>query len=157
MTFIIAWHIFIKRKLFPSIFTVFELLQSLSLKYTWDESVPKPLSVKTWKINTWLGEPKWCPEGKQGAGDKSDVSRLLLHCPWAAPGIGWITAKSAPGFVHSTSPTGSDRAWVQERVATGWTGLKPRSASWRTPKSCHRSPRCLHTKSPIVLGRAGDW
>lgn len=92
MTFIMEWHIFIKRKLFPSIFIVFKLLWSLSLKYTWDESGLKPLSVKTWKINTWGGEPRWCPEGKQREGDKSNVSPE--HFPPPPP---------SPPFSSSTS------------------------------------------------------
>lgn len=37
----------IKRKLFPSIFKGFKILQSLSLKCTWDKLVPKPLPMKT--------------------------------------------------------------------------------------------------------------
>lgn len=107
MTFIIGWHIFIKRKLFPSVFTVFKLLHSLSLKYTWGESVPKPLSAKTWKINTCGGEPRWCPEGKQGAGDKSNVSpERVPHSYIPAlqqllASVG-MRAKSALGFVHRT-------------------------------------------------------
>lgn len=83
--FIMEWHIFIKRKLFPSIFIVFKLLWSLSLKYTWDESGLKPLSVKTWKINTWGGEPRWCPEGKQREGDKSNVSPEHFPPPPPSP------------------------------------------------------------------------
>lgn len=37
----------IKRKLFPSIFKGFKILQSLLLKGTRDELVPKPLPMKT--------------------------------------------------------------------------------------------------------------
>lgn len=92
MTFIMEWHIFIKRKLFPSIFIVFKLLWSLSLKYTWDESVLKPLSVKTWKINTWGGEPRWCLEGKQSEGDKSNVSPE--HYPPPPPSLPFSSSAS---------------------------------------------------------------
>lgn len=113
MTFIMEWHIFIKRKLFPSIFIVFKLLWSLSLKYTWDESVLKPLSVKTWQINTWGGEPRWCPEGKQREGDESKVSpelfpHLLHHRPWSH--LGWD--QSTVFWTLSVAPNLQVRDWA---------------------------------------------
>lgn len=163
MTFIMEWHIFIKRKLFPSIFIVFKLLWSLSLKYTWDESVLKPLSVKTWQINTWGGEPRWCPEGKQREGDESNVSpelfpHLLHHRPWAAPPrLG--SEHSALDFVHCTQFTsqGLSLATLEScfQKGTERVGFKPRSVTWRTQLSFHRSPQCLHMDSPTILGRAG--
>lgn len=67
---------FIKRKLFPLVFKGFEILQSFSLKWTWDEAAPRPLSVKTSKTST-------C--GREGAswenGRETTTNFIASHFP----------------------------------------------------------------------------